>query len=86
MAAFRALNQGLGRCIRHRGDWAAVILLDERFWREERYTAQLPLWVRQNIQRPTTFGACMDGLANFIAQRSMSHFLCIAFNWQQKEW
>lgn len=28
--AFRALNQALGRCIRHRNDWGAVLLVDER--------------------------------------------------------
>lgn len=28
--AFRALNQALGRCIRHKDDWGAVILVDER--------------------------------------------------------
>lgn len=28
--AFRALNQGLGRCIRHVKDWGAVLLVDER--------------------------------------------------------
>lgn len=29
--AFRALNQALGRCIRHRDDWGCVYLLDDRF-------------------------------------------------------
>ena len=29
--AYRALNQALGRCIRHRHDWGALILVDERF-------------------------------------------------------
>lgn len=29
--AFRALNQAIGRCIRHRNDWGAVCLVDERF-------------------------------------------------------
>lgn len=28
--AFRALNQALGRCIRHKNDWGAVLLVDER--------------------------------------------------------
>ena len=31
--AYRALNQALGRCIRHRADWGALILVDERFAR-----------------------------------------------------
>ncbi|XP_060598706.1 uncharacterized protein LOC132752402 [Ruditapes philippinarum] len=29
--AFRALNQALGRCIRHRKDWGALIIVDDRF-------------------------------------------------------
>lgn len=29
--AFRALNQALGRCLRHINDWGAVLLVDERF-------------------------------------------------------
>jgi len=29
--AFRALNQALGRCIRHRKDWGGILLLDARF-------------------------------------------------------
>ena len=31
--AYRAINQGLGRCIRHRKDWGAIILVDERFYK-----------------------------------------------------
>ena len=29
--ATRAVNQGMGRVIRHRGDYGAIILADERF-------------------------------------------------------
>ncbi|KAI8876857.1 DNA repair helicase [Backusella circina FSU 941] len=33
---YRALNQALGRCIRHRKDWGAVILLETRFDQTEK--------------------------------------------------
>lgn len=29
--AFRALNQAIGRCVRHKDDWGAVLLVDERY-------------------------------------------------------
>lgn len=29
--AFRALNQGLGRCLRHINDWGAILLIDARY-------------------------------------------------------
>jgi len=32
--AYRALNQALGRCIRHVNDWGAIVLIDERFTKE----------------------------------------------------
>ncbi|XP_029158437.1 Fanconi anemia group J protein homolog [Nylanderia fulva] len=43
--AFRALNQALGRCIRHKDDWGAVLLVDERY-QEPRRLNYLPKWVR----------------------------------------
>lgn len=29
--AFRAVNQAIGRCVRHKGDWGAVLLIDKRY-------------------------------------------------------
>ena len=29
--AYRALNQALGRCLRHKNDWGALVLVDSRF-------------------------------------------------------
>lgn len=34
--AYRALNQSLGRCLRHKDDWGALILIDDRFGSQER--------------------------------------------------
>lgn len=41
--AFRALNQAIGRCIRHRGDWGAIFLVDERF-KQPKYQRGLSRW------------------------------------------
>ncbi|XP_012524836.1 Fanconi anemia group J protein isoform X2 [Monomorium pharaonis] len=47
--AFRALNQGIGRCVRHINDWGAVLLVDERFM-QSKYTDYLPKWIKTNIK------------------------------------
>lgn len=46
--AFRALNQALGRCIRHRKDWGAVLLLEQRFT-SSRNSQHLSKWVRGRL-------------------------------------
>ncbi|KAI8928690.1 helicase C-terminal domain-containing protein [Entophlyctis helioformis] len=43
--AFRALNQALGRCIRHRNDWGSIILLDQRF-AFSKSISSLSKWIR----------------------------------------
>eukprot|EP00002_Diphylleia_rotans_P022732 TRINITY_DN4459_c0_g1_i6.p1 TRINITY_DN4459_c0_g1~~TRINITY_DN4459_c0_g1_i6.p1 ORF type:complete len:967 (+),score=145.27 TRINITY_DN4459_c0_g1_i6:485-3385(+) len=50
LQAFRALNQAIGRCIRHRQDYGAVIFLDDRFQRGD-YIARLSKWIRGNLKR-----------------------------------
>ncbi|XP_050353317.1 Fanconi anemia group J protein homolog isoform X2 [Nymphalis io] len=43
--AYRALNQALGRCIRHKDDWGALLLIDSRF--ENPYHREhLSSWVK----------------------------------------
>eukprot|EP00891_Asterochloris_glomerata_P003472 jgi/Astpho2/3472/e_gw1.00055.1.1_t len=41
--AFRALNQAIGRCIRHRLDYGAILLIDERF-QQPRNQLNLSRW------------------------------------------
>ncbi|TLD33371.1 hypothetical protein PspLS_01184 [Pyricularia sp. CBS 133598] len=43
-ACMRAVNQSIGRAIRHRGDYAAIVLLDRRFG-TERIRGKLPGWI-----------------------------------------
>lgn len=50
MQAFRALNQALGRAVRHRYDYGAILLMDLRF-RNERVLVQLPKWTREAVRR-----------------------------------
>ncbi|KAJ8280941.1 hypothetical protein GJAV_G00061310 [Gymnothorax javanicus] len=64
--AYRALNQALGRCIRHKNDWGALILVDDRFrCNPNKYITGLSKWVRQLVQHHDTFSRAMQSLASF---------------------
>ncbi|XP_060115376.1 Fanconi anemia group J protein [Heteronotia binoei] len=64
--AYRALNQALGRCIRHRCDWGALILVDDRFRRNpKKYIAGLSKWIRQQIQHHECFEHALGSLDTF---------------------
>ncbi|KAJ4776888.1 hypothetical protein LUZ62_061145 [Rhynchospora pubera] len=62
--AFRALNQAAGRCIRHRLDYGAIILLDERF-KEERNLVYVSKWLKNSIKHYGSFEESLDGLQSF---------------------
>lgn len=46
--AFRAVNQAVGRCIRHKRDYGAIILLDTRFSHDTNQK-QLSRWLRNAV-------------------------------------
>lgn len=65
MQAFRALNQALGRCVRHRRDYGAILLLDLRF-KLSSVLQQLPNWVRSGIrQNDSSHDSAVVSLAEF---------------------
>ncbi|KAF2005797.1 DNA repair helicase [Amniculicola lignicola CBS 123094] len=47
-ACMRAVNQCVGRAIRHRGDYAAILLLDKRY-SSQHIQAKLPQWIRGSL-------------------------------------
>ncbi|XP_048205707.1 regulator of telomere elongation helicase 1 [Perognathus longimembris pacificus] len=70
--ASRAVNQAIGRVIRHRHDYGAVFLCDHRFaYADAR--AQLPSWVRPYIRVYDNFGHVIRDVAQFfrVAQKTM---------------
>lgn len=66
-ACMRAVNQSVGRAIRHRGDYAAIVMADKRFG-NERVKGKLPGWIREGLVPDAgtkSFGALMGGLSGF---------------------
>ncbi|KAJ3518949.1 hypothetical protein NM208_g14321 [Fusarium decemcellulare] len=47
-ACMRAVNQSIGRAIRHRGDYAAIVLVDRRYG-TDRIRGKLPGWIRGGL-------------------------------------
>ncbi|XP_028741090.1 regulator of telomere elongation helicase 1 isoform X4 [Peromyscus leucopus] len=70
--ASRAVNQAIGRVIRHRHDYGAIFLCDHRFaYADAR--AQLPSWVRPYLKVYDNFGHVVRDVAQFfrVAQKTM---------------
>ncbi|CAF2084336.1 unnamed protein product [Rotaria magnacalcarata] len=70
--AFRAINQCVGRVIRHRRDYGAVLFFDQRFGDN---TDKLSKWVRPFIHK-VDFTGMMKGLKDFFAQYSSTNTIC----------
>ncbi|XP_066932023.1 Fanconi anemia group J protein homolog [Clytia hemisphaerica] len=70
MQAFRALNQAVGRCIRHRNDWGAIIMIDERFQKSPKYRDGLSKWVRGRFQTFRDFQFCLTSITQFVENQT----------------
>uniref|UniRef100_A0AAV1VND3 Helicase ATP-binding domain-containing protein n=1 Tax=Peronospora matthiolae TaxID=2874970 RepID=A0AAV1VND3_9STRA len=64
LQAFRALNQALGRCIRHRQDYGAIMLLDSRH-RFNKHVNLLSKWMRPYIQEFEHSQMCVPMFSDF---------------------
>jgi hypothetical protein len=71
IAAFRALNQAMGRGIRHINDWCAMLLVDARHCRGAT-TPRLSSWLRPRIEDYDEHYADMcDELEKFFASHAV---------------
>jgi regulator of telomere elongation helicase 1 len=73
--AMRAVNQALGRIIRHRHDFGAVILADRRFAGQREHN-QLSRWLRGYVRNCETFGSALRELSGFFS--SNGHTITIS--------
>ena len=66
--AYRALNQAVGRCIRHADDWGAIILLDSRY-NSKKAQSFISKWLRDSIQPEVPFKTLFGSLCKFFSQK-----------------
>lgn len=66
--AFRALNQALGRCIRHKNDWGAVIMIDSRL--ENSWScSSISKWIRKLMLKSNSYSDTYESLKEFVRSR-----------------
>ncbi|CAL8376134.1 unnamed protein product [Arctogadus glacialis] len=64
----RAVNQSIGRAIRHRGDYSSIVLCDRRYSRPAT-VAKLPEWIRSQAQVHASFGTAFAALRKFFVEK-----------------
>ncbi|TNN00895.1 hypothetical protein fugu_012141 [Takifugu bimaculatus] len=64
----KAVNQSIGRAIRHRGDYSSMVLCDRRYSRPATL-AKLPAWIRDRTSTHTSFGPAFATLRKFFHER-----------------
>ncbi|KAG0371448.1 DEAD H (Asp-Glu-Ala-Asp His) box helicase 11 [Mortierella sp. AD032] len=64
----RAVNQSIGRAIRHQNDYAVIILMDRRYG-VPRIRKKLPGWIGTSLETCEQFGPVMNKLAGFFRQK-----------------
>ncbi|XP_047306284.1 regulator of telomere elongation helicase 1 homolog [Impatiens glandulifera] len=70
--AARAVNQAVGRVIRHRHDYGAIIFCDERFAHPSRQS-QISLWIQPNVKCHAKFGDVVFTLTRFFRDKGGKH-------------
>lgn len=84
LEATRAVNQAIGRVIRHKDDYGAILLCDQRF-NQDRQKKQLSSWIQGHLKaaQPTTFGSLIGEVSRFFrnAEKTVSsiNYLYIRF-------
>ncbi|KAH7122945.1 helicase C-terminal domain-containing protein [Dactylonectria macrodidyma] len=72
-ACMRAVNQSIGRAIRHRGDYAAIVLVDRRYG-TQRIRSKLPGWIRGGLvgdSHEKGLGGLMGAVGGFFREKKI---------------
>ncbi|TMS06030.1 ATP-dependent DNA helicase DDX11 [Larimichthys crocea] len=64
----KAVNQSIGRAIRHRGDYSSMVLCDRRYSRPATL-AKLPKWIQDRTSTHSTFGPAFAALRKFFLEK-----------------
>tara|TARA_R110002003_G_scaffold63_1_gene5782 strand:+ start:5338 stop:6849 length:1512 start_codon:yes stop_codon:yes gene_type:complete len=68
-ACMRAVNQCIGRAIRHRGDYAAILMLDRRYG-TKRIRDKLPGWIRDSLHNGSEVKDIAKAVQEFFSDKA----------------
>jgi len=66
-----AVNQSVGRAIRHKNDWSMLVLVDMRY-QSEKIHNKLPKWIGKSLVVTQSFGQAIKTASQFFANRRAS--------------
>lgn len=67
---FKAINQSIGRSIRHKDDYSVILLLDERYSkRETQVRSSLPTWIGQTLETGMTYEEAEKNIKDFFREK-----------------
>ncbi|KAL1410972.1 ATP-dependent DNA helicase chl1 [Vanrija albida] len=64
----RAVNQSIGRAIRHANDYAVILLVDRRYG-TQRIRSRLPKWIGEDVVVADDWSAAAKGVAAFFREK-----------------
>ncbi|XP_053175106.1 ATP-dependent DNA helicase DDX11 [Scomber japonicus] len=64
----KAVNQSIGRAIRHRGDYSSIVLCDRRYSRPATLS-KLPTWIKDRTSTHQSFGPAFAALRKFFLEK-----------------
>ncbi len=67
----KAVNQSIGRAIRHRGDYASILLVDQRYQKPS-IQKKLPGWIRDQVVAPEKFPQALVAIKDFFRAKQQS--------------
>lgn len=67
----KAVNQCIGRAVRHIRDYASVVLLDSRYGTSERIRKKLPVWIADGLQCTERYGQAHGSLVKFFKGKAI---------------
>jgi chromosome transmission fidelity protein 1 len=65
-SCMKAVNQCIGRAVRHVGDYSTVVLLDKRYSNK---IQALPNWIQRTVSVHTKFSTAIQALARFFTAK-----------------